>query len=224
LAGGNIVGPLTFTSKAGKKFKARLLIDTSTGYKLKMDLPDEKLSEIACPGCGAMLLKSEDRLRCTACGFSIWTTISERKLSDDEILLLFRTGRIGPLTGFMSKTGRAFGAYLVMDGDGKITFEFPRPEVIDLKCPSCGGDLMATEDLFFCSKKECGFRIFREICGIGLTEGDMKDLTECGRTGVIPGFVSKKSGRVFAAALALVKREDGKWRTDFVFERGALRR
>jgi DNA topoisomerase-3 len=32
------------------------------------------------------------------------------------------------LTQFISKAGKAFPAYLVMDGKGKVTFEFPPRE------------------------------------------------------------------------------------------------
>ena len=41
---------------------------------------------------------------------------------------LLAENKSGLLTEFISKAGRAFPAYLVMDDMGKITFEFPPRE------------------------------------------------------------------------------------------------
>jgi len=49
-----------------------------------------------------------------------------------------------------------------------------------------------------CRDKECKFTYFNaEICGKRLTEKQLYDLVEKGITGLVRGFVNKKSGKAF---------------------------
>lgn len=77
-----------------------------------------------------------------------------------------------------------------------------------IKCPSCGKPIRIGEKGGRC---ECGFGAWRTISSKRLTDEQMKQLYEGGRTEVLPGFKGK-SGNSFSAALAM---KDGQ--LSFVF-------
>lgn len=78
------------------------------------------------------------------------------------------------------------------------------------KCPWCGGDVVTTPYGFKCenhSREEgsCPFSI-SQVSGRLISEKEVKDLLEKGRTEVLDGFKSK-AGRKFSAAIVLNKEE-----------------
>ena len=89
------------------------------------------------------------------------------------------------------------------------------------KCPLCGRDLRRMRSFYGCAgyKEGCKFSVNISICGRVISIAMLKDLVENGKTEVISGFVSPKSGKSFDAALKL---ENGK--AVFDFERRAPRR
>ena len=81
-------------------------------------------------------------------------------------------------------------------------------------CPMCGKDTVGIfSKVAKCKSEGCTFHVFREICGITLTEAQMKDLLTTKRTTLIKGFQSK-AGKKFNAHLIL--RGDGS--TAFKFD------
>lgn len=83
------------------------------------------------------------------------------------------------------------------------------------KCPVChSGEIVKGKDNHFCSnyKEGCKFSV-REILGKKLTDAQVKKLVTTGKTGVIKGFVSNKTGKTFDAGLVL--KADGKIEFDF---------
>ena len=86
------------------------------------------------------------------------------------------------------------------------------------KCPLCGRDLRRMRSFYGCAgyKEGCKFSVNISICSRVISIAMLKELVEKGRTEVISGFVSPKSGKSFDAALKL---ENGK--AVFDFERRA---
>ena len=86
------------------------------------------------------------------------------------------------------------------------------------KCPLCGKDMKRQRSFYGCSgyKEGCKFSVNTAICGRVISIAHLKELVETGKTSVISGFVSPKSGKTFDAALKL---ENG--RAVFDFERKA---
>lgn len=78
-----------------------------------------------------------------------------------------------------------------------------------IKCPCCGRVLVSYEWGYGCSGHfdGCSFGIGK-IAGRLLTEGELKELVETGRTRCLEGF-SRKDGTKFSASLVLEKGEDG---------------
>lgn len=97
-------------------------------------------------------------------------------------------------------------------------------------CPLCGSKVIWEPYAVRCSRDGCTLRINRYILDRPLASEDIADLLLEGRTVLLGGFVSKKTGRTFAAALVLKKDGTG---VEFDFSvkgtpkappRGAVRR
>ena len=75
------------------------------------------------------------------------------------------------------------------------------------RCPLCGGNVVRTKFGYGCSqyKDGCKFSVSNIILGRVISLANMKLLLETGKTSKIEGFISKKTGKPFAAVLKLDK-------------------
>lgn len=82
------------------------------------------------------------------------------------------------------------------------------------KCPLCGQEVRRTKRGYGCSgyKNGCKFGIFSPLCSRPIPKSAMEILLRDGHTPILRGFVSKKSGKLFDAALKL---ECGEIKFDF---------
>jgi DNA topoisomerase-3 len=85
-----------------------------------------------CPKCSGKVYETETGYLCERsqldvkpCKFQIKREIAGRAIQPAEAQKLLQEGRTDLLDKFMSRVGRPFGAFLVMDSKGKVTFEFP---------------------------------------------------------------------------------------------------
>ncbi len=151
--------------------------------------------------------------------------IAGRRLTVDEVGILLRDKRVGPLDDFISKTGKRFSAMLKMEEDFKISFLFDNakdeqeesiekdmiksaPVVSD--CPVCDGAIHQTDLSFICAKNKrisdtgsCNFRITRKLLDKEIPLEEFKKLVSEKKTGLIKGFVSRRTKRRFDANLLL---------------------
>ena len=82
------------------------------------------------------------------------------------------------------------------------------------RCPKCGQQSVGIyAKVAKCRHETCGFHVFREVCGILLSEDNIRDLISSGRTPILKGLTSK-AGKKFNARLVL--GED--YATSFEFE------
>ena len=82
------------------------------------------------------------------------------------------------------------------------------------RCPKCGQQSVGIyAKVAKCRHETCGFHVFREVCGIHLSEDNIRDLIGSGRTPILKGLTSK-AGKKFNARLVL--GED--YITSFEFE------
>ena len=74
------------------------------------------------------------------------------------------------------------------------------------KCPLCGGEVVRTSFGYGCSmyrEKDCRFSVNNVICQRVIPKSAVAKLVGEGRTQVLEGFVSPKTGKTFKAALKL---------------------
>ena len=81
-------------------------------------------------------------------------------------------------------------------------------------CPKCGQQSVGIyAKVVKCRHETCGFHVFRDVCGIHLSEDNIRDLISSGRTPILKRLTSK-AGKKFNARLVL--GED--YATSFEFE------
>ena len=190
---------------------------------------------VKCPICEGEIVTTPFGYGCSnykadksGCGFTVGE-ICGVTLEEDDFKQLIEGGKTRTIRGFKSKAGKKFDAVLKMtkDENGKINvafdFEQVEQEVLpDVKCPSCGGEVVKTSFGFRCARygtegeNACRFSI-GEILGKSLTAAQVKALLTEGKTPTIRGFKSK-AGKKFDAVLKLDKAEDGKINIAFDFD------
>src|ERR687887_1614213 len=97
-------------------------------------LRPERVELGPCPRCGETIRENSRAYGCTSwksreepgCGFVIWKRVASRTLTPEIARQLLEEGRTREvLSGFRSRNGKPFRARLVLNGEGKIEFEFP---------------------------------------------------------------------------------------------------
>lgn len=222
-----------FKSKSGKKFDACLKLQkdekgiTSTIFDFT-EVEPEILPEVKCPVCGGKIKKTSFGYGCVnfspsdpeSCRFSIGS-IAGKNLTPAVVKQLLTEGHTDTIRGFKSKAGKKFDACLELkqDESGKLSvqFDFDNVEqkvVKDVKCPLCGGNIVATSFGYGCAnyipkdESSCRFSIGK-MADKSFSETQVRQLLTDGITETMRGFKSK-NGKRFDARVALNKDESGK--------------
>jgi hypothetical protein len=142
------------SKKTNRKFEAFLVTkDGGTAFefaprvrktKAKDGAPKEPLPNIdftgkaplgKCPKCGGKVFDTEAGYLCEKsqadskpCRFKISREILQQPIEPAQAQKLLAARKTDLIGKFISKAGRPFPAYLVMDNKGKVTFEFPPRE------------------------------------------------------------------------------------------------
>jgi len=140
------------SNKTNRKFEAFLIVkDGKTGFefaprerrgKTKTGEPPPKIDFTGravvgkCPKCGGQVFDTEAGYVCEnsqreakRCTFKpIGRTILEQPIDAVQAAKILKDKKSDVLEKFISKSGKPFPAFLVMDKKGKITFEFPARE------------------------------------------------------------------------------------------------
>ncbi len=137
------------SKKTNRKFEAFLVLkDGKTAFEFaprekkgKGATPSEPPPKVdftgkavvgKCPKCGGKVCDTDagylcenSQLDAKACKFKIGKTILEQPIDPAQATKILATSKSDLLDKFISKAGKPFPAYLVMDKKGKITFDFP---------------------------------------------------------------------------------------------------
>ncbi|MDR0595380.1 MAG: DNA topoisomerase 3 [Puniceicoccales bacterium] len=177
-------------------------------------------SEIICPLDGKPLLESFRSYHSQDGSLSIPKSLCGRKFSPQEIVQLIGEKKLGPLRGFKSKRGSEFSATIVLNGEGKLGFEFETngeqasqisPEEIATyeelcKCPICGAPILAAPEAYICKNyfdKKCSFRMSKHMLDREIDSEQFLKLISEKSTDMLENFKSKKTGKPFKARLIL---------------------
>jgi len=81
-----------------------------------------------CPVCQAEVRDFPKSYSCSrwkeGCGFTIWKIVAKKKLSETQVKILMTAKKTDLIKGFKSKAGKPFEAYLLLNQEGKVEFEF----------------------------------------------------------------------------------------------------
>ena len=182
-----------------------------------------------CPHCGGIVKENYRRFACTQCSFSISKIPGSRQFEIEEVETFLQEKQIGPLTGFRSKMGRPFSAILKLVPDTemgyKLEFDFGQGnpneegEAPDFSsqtaigvCPKCNGHVYENGMRYVCehtvsNPRSCDFASGKIVLQQEISQEQFKKLLEQGKTDLLPGFKSARTGRLFKAYL--VKQKDG---------------
>jgi len=252
-----VIGPLQgFRSKMGRPFAAaiRLGDDFTAAFDFGNDGEDENGREPVdfsaqeplghCPMCQSSVYDNINTYVCEKavggekkCKFRSGKIILQQPIEHDQMRKLLGDGRTDLLDRFVSKRGRKFKAFLVIDSEGKVGFEFEKKEKrvakkkssepavkLDFtgqepvgRCPRCKGKVFESDAQYLCERtqaesKKCKFKSGKEICGRPISREEMAQLLADGRTPLLENFTSKY-GKPFAAHLVV----DDKGHTVFEF-------
>ena len=180
---------------------------------------DEELC--ACPKCSQGTIRiGESTYACDnpECKFrGLGRNVCKRDISIDEAKKILTEGKSDLIEDFVSKRGRNFPAYLVLEAN-KVGFEFPprAPPADATKfpvvegvlaiCPKTNVGVIETETHYQAEQNSEGCKIsfLREISKRTITREEAKTLVEKGKIGPFEDFTSK-SGKPFTAILYLKK-------------------
>lgn len=216
-------------SKAKKRYDATICLNMQyddnqkpISCELKFKERQDEATSLMCPTCGSNLMKTAWGFRCSrhdeGCKFSIGE-VCGHKFTEEEVRVLLRDEKIGPIQGLKSKAGKKFTAYIILEEDGeggyKLGFAFENQNAgpslknqkkdIYVKCPECGGHMIRGEYGWECENK-CGMMVPYIKNGRVMEESLAEALLQQGSTDYLTGFVSQKTGNAFVAAL----RRNGK--------------
>jgi Zn finger protein HypA/HybF involved in hydrogenase expression len=247
------VGPLQgFRSKMGRPFAA--VIKMNAELKPEFDFGQDKTDASGavaavdftgqepvgkCPKCSSQVFETAMHFVCEksvgpqrSCDFRTGKVILQRAIERAQVEKLLATGKTDLIDKFISKKGRPFKAFLVLNGKG-VGFEFePRAAKaggkraakseaskepaakIDFtgqtpigKCPKCGGQVFETDAAYICQnsqaeKKACKFKIGKVILQQPIEPAQAAKLLTESRSDLLNQFISK-AGRPFPAYLVL---------------------
>lgn len=189
--------------------------------------------QVPCPKCGGEVQEKYREFKCQSCDFAVRKILSGRMFGPEEVECLIREKQIGPLQGFRSQKGFPFAAVIKMSPEFRAEFDFGKDEAgangeNDVApdftgkesmgiCPKCQSRVFENGMNYVCENavgptRSCDFKTGAIILQQAIDRVQAAKLLSSGKTDLLKGFVSKKTGRKFEAFLAL---KDGKVSFEF---------
>ncbi|ACX75940.1 putative DNA topoisomerase III [Fibrobacter succinogenes subsp. succinogenes S85] len=209
-----------FLTKKGTTFNAKVVWDKD--FKATFAFENDghfhgTETKFNCPLCKKKLEENKNAIFCPACNFTLFKSVAGKKLRVADIKALLTGGKTELLTGFKSKKGTEFDAYLKLGEDGRTNFEFVHR---DLPCPCCGDQLrfrsgtttqtpngeVQTLAAYVCMNPACNYGIPKTFFKREFSDEEVETLLKNKSTPILEPF--KKNDTTFRAALEL--REGGK--------------
>lgn len=176
-----------------------------------------------CPKCGGQVDEKFREWKCQKCDFYMRKVLSGRMFEPEEVEQLIREKKIGPLQGFRSQKGFPFAAVIKLSPENEVKFDFgnedqggdgdaPPPDFTGKeslgKCPKCGSNVFENGMNYVCEKavgagRTCDFKTGAVILQQPIDAEQVKKLLSAGKTDLLKGFVSNKTGRKFEAFLVV---------------------
>ncbi|UYZ64719.1 type IA DNA topoisomerase [Hymenobacter weizhouensis] len=169
-----------------------------------------------CPACGSgHVLRGKSAFGCSrwkeGCLFRLPAEVEGKKLTDKQVSDLLKKGRTQVMQGFLDDGGQKFAAAIRLNAQHQ-------PELLraaeskpttpsdpgQIPCPVCRlGQMLRGKSAWGCSRfrEDCQFRVPFEWGGKTLTDAQLQQLLRKGKTGVIRGFISSRTGERYEAAL-----------------------
>ena len=149
-------------------------------------------------------------------GLAVYEIVKDKKIANAEMTGSWELALAAIEAGKMpsDKFTQGINSYVGTICEELLSLSSEQKSYPVYRCPKCGQQSVGIyAKVAKCRHETCGFHVFREVCGILLSEDNIRDLISSGRTPILKGLTSK-AGKKFNARLVL--GED--YATSFEFE------
>ena len=149
-------------------------------------------------------------------GLAVYEIVKDKKIANAEMTGSWELALAAIEAGKMpaDKFSQGINSYVGTICEELLSLSSEQKSYPVYRCPKCGQQSVGIyAKVAKCRHETCGFHVFREVCGIHLSEDNIRDLISSGRTPILKGLTSKV-GKKFNARLVL--GED--YTTSFKFE------
>ena len=155
-------------------------------------------------------------------GLAVYEIVKDKKIANAEMTGSWELALAAIEVGKMpsDKFSQGINSYVGTICEELLSLSSEQKSYPVYRCPKCGQQSVGIyAKVAKCRHETCGFHVFREVCGIHLSEDNIRDLISSGRTPILKGLTSK-AGKKFNARLAL--KND--YTTTFEFEQNKKRK
>ena len=149
-------------------------------------------------------------------GLAVYEIVKDKKIANAEMTGSWELALAAIEAGKMpsERFSQGINSYVGTICEELLSLSSEQKSYPVYRCPKCGQQSVGIyAKVAKCRNEGCDFHIFREVCGIHLSEDNIRDLISSGRTPILKGLTSK-AGKKFNARLVL--GED--YTTSFEFE------
>ena len=149
-------------------------------------------------------------------GLAVYEIVKDKKIANAEMTGVWELALAAIEAGQMpaEKFTQGINSYVGTICEELLSLSSEQKSYPVYRCPKCGQQSVGIyAKVAKCRHETCGFHVFREVCGIHLSEDNIRELISSGRTPILKGLTSK-AGKKFNARLVL--GED--YTTSFEFE------
>ena len=149
-------------------------------------------------------------------GLAVYEIVKDKKIANAEMTGAWELALAAIEAGKMpsDKFAQGINSYVGTICEELLSLSSEQKSYPVYRCPKCGQQSVGIyAKVAKCRHETCGFHVFRDVCGIHLSEDHIRDLISSGRTPILKGLTSK-AGKKFNARLVL--GED--YTTSFEFE------
>ena len=155
-------------------------------------------------------------------GLAVYEIVKDKKIANAEMTGSWELALAAIEAGKMpsDKFSQGINSYISTICEELLSLSSEQKSYPVYRCPKCGQQSVGIyAKVAKCRHETCGFHVFREVCGIHLSEDNIRDLISSGRTPILKGLTSK-AGKKFNARLVL--KDD--YTTTFEFEQNKKRK
>ena len=155
-------------------------------------------------------------------GLTVYEIVKDKKIANAEMTGAWELALAAIEAGKMpaDKFSQGINSYVGTICEELLSLSSEQKSYPVYRCPKCGQQSVGIyAKIAKCRHETCGFHVFREVCGILLSEDNIRDLISSGRTPILKGLTSK-AGKKFNARLVL--KDD--YTTTFEFEQNKKRK
>ena len=138
-------------------------------------------------------------------GLAVYEIVKDKKIANAEMTGAWELALAAIEAGKMSsdKFSQGINLYVGTICEELLSLSSEQKSYPVYRCPKCGQQSVAIyAKVAKCRHETCGFHVFRDVCGILLSEDHIRDLISSGRTPILKGLTSK-AGKKFNARLVL---------------------